>query len=106
MSDAILIAALAGAATWAFRFLPTRVDIARIPKDGALSRFFVATGPAAIAALLAASILPEIVPTLRQPISLVAGIAAVCAVFVGTRSVVMSTLTGSIIYGVIFWLVN
>ena len=60
-----------------------------------------ATAPAAIGTLFVA----EVMPYLRQPLTeqapLLAGVAAVIAVFVWTRSAVAATLAGSLAFGLL-----
>jgi branched-subunit amino acid transport protein len=91
---------IVGAATYAARFGPTRIDLGALPEGGWLSRALAAIGPAAIAALAAASVLPFLHP-LDAPLPLSAGTAAVPALFAATRSVVVATLGGALAYGVV-----
>ena len=97
--EVLQIALIAGACTWAFRFLPTRVDLGRLAPHGLLSRLLNALGPAAIAALFVA----ELMPTLSQPLStqapLGAGTLATVLAWVASRSVVGATLAGAAAYG-------
>lgn len=99
-SDLLLMALAVGAATWAFRYFPTRLDVSVLPKTGPLARFLAATGPAAIATLFVASVLPALRGGV--PLPLVAGVLAVLAVYVWRKSVVMATLAGSGVYGAVF----
>jgi Na+/phosphate symporter len=100
MNTGLLVMALiAGAANWAFRYLPTRASGAGRMPGGALGRFLAATGPAAIATLLVAALLPEVVPQVRAPWPLGAGIGAVLAVFASSRSVAAATIAGAVAYG-------
>ena len=101
-TDLIWIAVLAGAATWAFRALPTILMTSEARAGGLLSKFLASTGPAAIATLFVASILPEIYPAPRDILPLIGGVAAVVLAFLPNRSVVLATLAGAIAYGVIF----
>jgi hypothetical protein len=89
--------ALVGASVWAFRALPMRMDLARIGGSGALARFFAATGVAAIATLFAASMLPEF--SAGRTLPALIGSAAVLAVYLPSRSVVLATLAGAAAYG-------
>jgi branched-subunit amino acid transport protein len=94
-----------GIATYAFRFGPTKLNLKDLPESSPLSRFLVSTGPAAIATLFVASVLPAV----RQaalPVPLLLGIAAVFAVFYTMRSVVAATLAGAAAYGVVFALMG
>jgi Branched-chain amino acid transport protein (AzlD) len=102
-TDLLILAVLAGAANWVFRFLPTKVDLAAMAPDGLLARFLAATGPAAICTLFVASILPAVQSLPKDASALVAGLALVCATFVATRSISGATIAGSVGYGLVFW---
>jgi hypothetical protein len=101
--EVLLIAVLAGLANYAFRYLPIRLDRGTERPDGILARFLAATGPAAIATLFVASILPalRVLPTDAAPLA--AGVAAVLAVFGVSRSVAGATFAGALAYGAMFW---
>lgn len=101
--DLVLLALVVGAFTWAFRVLPTRLNLSSLRPDGLLSRFMALTGPAAIAALFVASILPALGNTDVGRLPLACGTFAVLAVFSATRSVVGATLAGAVAYGVGFF---
>ncbi|MDZ4391979.1 AzlD domain-containing protein [Cypionkella sp.] len=100
--EILTLALIVGACTWAFRFFPTKVDLSGIKPDGVLARFLAATGPAAIATLFVASLLPMVTGGL--PVPLVIGTVSVLAVFAAARSVVTATLAGSVGYGLAVWL--
>lgn len=100
--DLLLMAGLAGAANWGFRYLPTRLNLASLPETGRLARFLAATGPAAIGTLFVASLLPAFYPALTAPWPLLAGVSAVLAIWSARRSVVAATLGGALAYGLIF----
>lgn len=103
--ELIVLAVVVGLATWAFRFLPTRLRLTRSEPAGLLRRFLVATGPAAIATLFVASILPMIGSGLDRNLPLVFGVAAVLAVYYLRPSVVLATLAGALAYGLgAFWM--
>ena len=101
-AEILTLALITGAFTWAFRFFPTRANLSAIRPAGKLSQFLSATGPAAIATLFVASVLPMLAGGADG--ALIAGIATVVAVFAATRSVVGATLAGSAGYGLAFWL--
>lgn len=107
MSPALIImAALAGAANWAFRALPT-ILMRREPKAGGVAaRFLAATGPAAIATLFVASVLPQVWPVPRDLMPLGVGTVATVLAFWPRRSVAMGTLTGAAAYAAAFWALN
>ncbi len=100
-AEILTLALIVGAFTWAFRFFPTKADLSGIAPDGVLARFLASTGPAAIATLFVASVLPMLRGSV--PLPLVAGTAAVLAVYAVARSVVAATLAGSAVYGAAFW---
>ncbi|MCX7889476.1 MAG: AzlD domain-containing protein [Rhodobacteraceae bacterium] len=94
--DVMILALTVGAANWCFRYLPTRASgMGRMP-GGAAGRFLAATGPAAIATLFVASVLPWALPSPRDVAPLAAGLAAVLAVFAATRSVAAATVAGAL----------
>ena len=100
--EILTLALIVGACTWAFRFFPTKADLSGMKPDGILARFLASTGPAAIATLFVASLLPMV--KTGVPLPLVAGTAAVLAVYAAWHSVVMATLAGSVGYGLAVWL--
>ena len=100
--DLLTMALIVGVFTWAFRFLPTRLDLSRLHPDGHLVRFLAATGPAAIATLVVASVWPMVSAALVEMVPLAAGVVSVVGVFRWRRSVVAATLAGSLAYGVTF----
>lgn len=100
-AEILTLALIVGSFTWAFRFFPTKLDLSTMKPDGLLARFLASTGPAAIATLFVASVLPMVKSGL--PVPLIAGTAAVLAVFAAMRSVVSATLAGSVGYGLAFW---
>lgn len=99
-SEVLVLALIVGACTWAFRYLPTRMDLTSLPERGWLARFLASTGTAAIATLFAASVFPMLGgnPTRLLPMGF--GIAAVLLIFAKTRSVVGATLGGSAAFGI------
>jgi hypothetical protein len=102
----ILMAVLAGAANWAFRALPTMV-LRKPPRpEGAMAQFLAATGPAAIATLFVASVLPQLYPVPRDMVPLAAGVLATIAAFLPRRSVAIATLVGALAYGTVFALIG
>lgn len=100
-AELLTLALVVGAFTWAFRFFPTKLDVSAMKPDGVLARFLASTGPAAIATLFVASVLPMLQQGL--PVPLIAGTVAVLAVFAASRSVVGATLAGSAGYGLAVW---
>jgi asparagine N-glycosylation enzyme membrane subunit Stt3 len=104
--DLFIVACLAGAANWAFRALPILARTDRISTGGWQGRFLSATGPAAIATLFVASILPALTPDLLRLLPVITGILAVLAIWLARRSAVLATLAGALIHGVTVWLVG
>lgn len=98
-SEILNLALIVGAFTWAFRYLPIRANLLRRAEGGALGRFLAATGPAAIATLFAASILPMLQSGLSLP--LVGGTLAVLATFWARPSVIWATVAGALAYGLL-----
>ena len=101
-AELLTLALIVGAFTWAFRFFPTKLDVSAMKPDGVLARFLASTGPAAIATLFVASVLPMLQQGL--PVPLIAGTAVVLATYLASRSVVGATLAGSAGYGLAVWL--
>lgn len=99
-TEVLTLILIAGAFTWAFRYLPTRIDLSALPQNGLLARFLASTGPAAIATLFVASILPMAQGT-GLPLPVVAGVVAVLGVYAASTSVVGATLAGSAAYGAV-----
>lgn len=103
--DLLLMALAVGGATYAFRVLPTRLAKGDLPEGSMLSRFLAATGPAAIATLFTASVLPLAWDAGLQ-LPLIVGIEAVIGVFLWRKSVVLATIAGAAAYGAVFGLLG
>lgn len=101
-ADVVLLALMAGAANWAFRALPIVLMKGEARPGGLLAGFLAATGPAAIATLFVASVLPQVWPVPKDIWPLVAGVGATIAGFWPRRSVVAGTLAGALAYGLVF----
>lgn len=97
--DILILALIVGAANWLFRYGPMRLDLGARAGTGPLARFLLATGPAAIATLVVASVLPMVAGGVMQALPLVAGTGTVLALWQWRRSVVLSTLGGSLAFG-------
>lgn len=104
--DLLSVAVMAGAANWAFRALPILMRTDRMALGGWLGRFLSATGPAAIATLFVASILPALTPDPARLAPLVTGTAAVLATWLVRKSVVLATLAGAVAHGMTVWLMT
>jgi Branched-chain amino acid transport protein (AzlD) len=105
-TDVLILALMAGAANWAFRFLPTKVDLAAMSADGWLARFLAATGPAAICTLFVASILPAMMTLPKDGGAILSGVVATCAMFAVSRSIAGATIAGAVAYGMVVWIVT
>lgn len=103
--EILTLCLIVGAFTYAFRVLPTRMDLSRIPATGALSRFLAATGPSAIATLFVVSFLSGTSAEGATLFPALAGAVAVLALFRASGSVVAATLAGSAAYGVVYLLI-
>lgn len=101
--DLVLMAVMAGAANWAFRALPTMLMRGEARAEGWTARFLASTGPAAIATLLVASVLPQLWPVPRDLIPLALGTLATVLAFWPRRSVSAGTLCGAFAYGLAVW---
>lgn len=101
--ELLTVALLAGLANWAFRALPILLHADRMAVGGWLGRFLSATGPAAIGTLFVASVLPSLSLDPARLVPLLAGTAAVLAVWFARRSVVLATLCGAIVHGLATW---
>lgn len=104
--DLMTVALMAGAANWAFRALPILTRMERAAASGWLGRFLAATGPAAIATLFVAAILPSLVPDAARLLPVILGTLAVLAVWFARRSVVLATLAGALAHGVTTWIIG
>ena len=100
-SEILALALIVGAFTWAFRYVPTRLDLSRIVPGGRLSRFLSGTGPAAIATLFVASVLPILTGPSSELLPMTFGTLAVIVVFLARRSVVGATLSGGMVYALV-----
>lgn len=105
-SELIIVALATGLGTWLFRFIPTQLQVPTGRGDGWLARLFASVGPAAIATLLIAGLLPSLTTPSPQIAALAAGMLTVVITFVVTRSVALPTLLGACAYGLAFALVN
>jgi branched-subunit amino acid transport protein len=96
------LAGIVGAANWAMRTLPIRLGGRDAAPGGLAGRILSATGPAALAALLAATVIPEVTGASAAPLPLGLGVAATLAVFAATRSVALGTFAGAAAYALGF----
>jgi branched-subunit amino acid transport protein len=99
-ADVLQLALMAGGLTYLWRYLPLRISLGDMPKDGLLSRFLSATGPAAIATLFVAEMLPLLQGTQAEQGRVGVGVLAVVLAFAWRKSVVFVTLSGACACGV------
>ena len=104
--DLLILAFAVGAANWAFRALPVILRSDRMATAPWLERFLASTGPAAIATLFVASILPALSPDLAKLAPLALGTLAVLGVWAVRKSVVLATLAGALAHGLTVWAVG
>ncbi len=98
--EVLVLALLVGAANYAFRYGPIAARLGEGQAAGWPGRFLAATGPAAIATLVVASVLP--LAAGGGVVPLAAGVGAVLGLWVWRRSVVLATLAGAVAYGAVF----
>jgi branched-subunit amino acid transport protein len=98
--DVLELAVIAGVLTYLWRYLPLRVNLSDMPPGGPLSRFLAATGPAAIATLFVAEMLPLLHATLPLQGRAGLGVLGVLLAYAWRRSVVFATLAGAVVCGV------
>ncbi len=97
--DVLELALIAGGLTYLWRYLPLRANLSSMAPGGVLARVLAATGPAAIATLFVAEILPLVhaSPTLQRRALL--GVLGVLLAYAWRRSVVFATLAGAVVCG-------
>lgn len=101
-TDLVIVAFVVGLGTWLFRFLPTRLGSLSQSRGGALTRSLESIGPAAIATLLVASLLPDLVATAESRPLVLIGCGATVLAFLVRRSVVGATIVGAVAYGLAY----
>lgn len=101
--DLLTVAVLAGAANWAFRAVPIIARTDRLAAGRRLEQFLSATGPAAIATLFVAAILPALSAEFVRLLPVVVGSLAVLGIYAARRSVVLATLAGALAHGLAVW---
>jgi branched-subunit amino acid transport protein len=103
-TDLLVVAFVVGLGTWLFRFLPTRLRGLSGPRGGRLTEALESIGPAAIATLFVASVLPGLVAVAESRPLVLIGCLATLLAFLGRRSVVLATIVGAAAYGAAHWL--
>lgn len=102
--ELLAVALATGAANWVFRALPILTHSNRETAEGPFQRFLSATGPAAIATLFVASILPTLSPDLDKLLPTAIGTLVVLGIWRLRTSVVLATLGGAFAFGFSVWL--
>jgi len=102
----MVVAVVVGLGTYLFRFLPTRLPLGQATQNGPLGRFLAGMGPAAIATLFTASILPGLSLQLATIGPTAIGSLTVVLAFLWRRNVAIATLAGALAYGVVFALLS
>ncbi len=117
--ELVVVCSVVGVGTYLFRYLPTRFGAGhtRGRFAGPLGAFLGSVGVAAVAALLAASLEPYLVPLARglltggpgpaetrAALAAALGVAATAVAFRLRKDVAIATLTGALAYGVAWWL--
>lgn len=105
-AELLAVAVIAGLANWCFRAVPIMGRTGRRTAEGWLGRFLSATGPAAIATLFVAAILPSLSLDILRLLPVIVGTLAVVAVYMARKSVVLATLAGAFAHGLSVWLLG
>ncbi|MBE8595502.1 L-valine transporter subunit YgaH [Xenorhabdus sp. BG5] len=100
----LLIGLIVGAANFLFRYLPLRLGINRSPaeKKGKMSVILDSIGIASICSLLIVSSIPDIMKEHSKLFPTLIGCLTICLFFYKTRSIIISTLSGAVAFGIIF----
>ena len=99
-ADVLEVALIAGVLTYLWRYLPLRANLNDMPPNGLLARFLAATGPAAIATLFVAEMLPLLHTSLGRQSAAAVGVLAVLLAYRWRKSVVFATLAGASACGI------
>jgi branched-subunit amino acid transport protein len=100
-ADVLELALIAGVLTYLWRYLPLRANLADMAQGGLLARFLAATGPAAIATLFVAEMLPLVQAAPAVQVRALAGVLTVLLAYGWQRSVVVATLAGALACGAV-----
>ncbi|MDF1896766.1 L-valine transporter subunit YgaH [Rahnella contaminans] len=104
-TNVILVCLLVGAVNYLFRYLPLRMGARQKSgtlKSGPLSRVLDSIGIASICALLVVSSTPEILRDQQKLLPSLAGFVVLAIIFWRTKSIIMATLSGALVYGLAF----
>ncbi|AMH16582.1 branched-chain amino acid transporter [Hafnia paralvei ATCC 29927] len=104
-STVVTISLIVGGANFLFRYLPLRLGRARksdTAKQGIVSLLLDNIGIASICALLVVSSTPEILSHHERFIPTLCGFLALSLCFYRTQSIIMSTISGAVTFGLVF----
>lgn len=104
-STVITISLVVGGANFLFRYLPLRLGRARksdTAKQGIVALLLDNIGIASICALLVVSSTPEILAQHERLIPTLCGFLALGLCFYRSQSIIMSTLSGAVTFGLVF----
>jgi branched-subunit amino acid transport protein AzlD len=99
-----LIGIIVGAANFLFRYLPLRFGTHRTPgaKMGKVGIVLDSIGVASICSLLIVAGIPDVMREHSKFLPTLFGCLIICACFYKTRSIIFSTLSGAIAFGLTF----
>lgn len=100
--DLLVVAVIVGVGTWLFRFLPTRLRGLSAARNPRVTVAMESIGPAAIATLFVASILPEVSGGGGGLAPVLGGCAATVLAYRARGDVLLATVTGTLVYGVVY----
>ncbi|MBC8951991.1 L-valine transporter subunit YgaH [Xenorhabdus sp. PB62.4] len=100
----LLIGLVVGIANFLFRYLPLRLGANRSPtaKAGKMGVILDSIGIASICSLLIVSGIPGVMKEHNKLIPTLIGCLTICLCFYKTKSIIISTLSGAAVFGVIF----
>lgn len=101
-TELVIVAVVVGVGTWLFRFLPTRLRGIPEVRSPRLTRAMESIGPAAIATLFIASVLPDLIPGAQDRSLILIGCATTALAFLLKRNIVLATMAGTVAYGVAY----
>lgn len=100
--ELLIVTVVVGVGTWLFRFLPTRWGGLAAARNPRVAMAMESIGPAAIATLFVASVLPEVSGEFGRVLPVLGGCAATVLAWRVRRDVLLATVVGTVAYGVIY----
>ena len=105
-TEVIIVCLLVGTVNYLFRYLPLRLGGARKTdtshRPAWINRMLDSIGIASICALLVVSSTPEILRDSQKLLPTLAGFVVLALTFWRSKSIIFSTLTGAVFYGLVF----